>query len=147
MIVQDNVMLTESNGLAGFILNNRFISDVLNDFEFKIKHWTRYINMTLTSKYFCPRGNIWHLCRQKQMCLIVHYENTPIQIYWKFYNQKQENFQKKNSDIFHISAQNIDCGYALEPPRWGGSNENPQSMFFSNIRKIKYTPVNPSFTI
>ena len=24
---------------------------------------------------------------------------------------------KKNCDIFHISAQNIDCGYSLEPPR------------------------------
>ena len=23
---------------------------------------------------------------------------------------------KKKSDIFHISAQNIDCGYSLEPP-------------------------------
>ena len=29
---------------------------------------------------------------------------------------KTENFQLKNSDIFHISAQNIDCGYSLEPP-------------------------------
>ena len=27
---------------------------------------------------------------------------------------KNENFQIKNSDIFHISAQNIDCGYSLE---------------------------------
>ena len=35
----------------------------------------------------------------------------------------------KNSDTFHISAQNIDCGYSLEPPRRGGSNECPQSMF------------------
>ena len=26
-------------------------------------------------------------------------------------------FPIKNSDIFHISAQNIDCGYSLEPPR------------------------------
>ena len=34
----------------------------------------------------------------------------PIQIYWKFYYQNKENFQIKNSDIFHISAQNIDCG-------------------------------------
>ena len=25
--------------------------------------------------------------------------------------------QIKKSDIFHISAQNIDCGYSLEPPR------------------------------
>ena len=31
--------------------------------------------------------------------------------------------------IFVISAQNIDCGYSLEPPRQGGSNEYPQSMF------------------
>ena len=31
--------------------------------------------------------------------------------------------------IFHISAQNIDCGYSLEPPRQGGSNEYPQSLF------------------
>ena len=42
---------------------------------------------------------------------------------------KNENFQLKISDIFHISAQNIDCGYSLEPPRRGGSNEYPQSMF------------------
>ena len=28
-----------------------------------------------------------------------------------------------------ISAYNIDCGYSLEPPRRGGSNGYPQSMF------------------
>ena len=59
-----------------------------------------------------------------------------------------ENFQiKKKSDIFHVSVQNIDCGYSLEPPRRGGSNEYPQFMFWAEIRKIIYTPVNPSFTI
>ena len=42
---------------------------------------------------------------------------------------KNENFQIKHSDIFHISAQNIDCGYSLEPPQRGGSNKYPQSMF------------------
>ena len=42
--------------------------------------------------------------------------------------QKNENFHLKISDIFHISAQNIDCGYSLEPPRRGGSNEYPQFM-------------------
>ena len=31
--------------------------------------------------------------------------------------------------IFLVSAQNIDCGYSLEPPQRGGSNEYPQSMF------------------
>ena len=24
----------------------------------------------------------------------------------------------------------MDCGYSLEPPRWGGSTEYPQSMFW-----------------
>ena len=76
-----------------------------------------------------------------------HYENTPIQIYRKFHLQKTENFQIKISDIFHISAQNIDCGYSLEPPQRGGSNEYPQYMFLAEMRKIMYTPVNPSFTI
>ena len=41
---------------------------------------------------------------------------------------KMKNFAGKN-DIFLIFAQNIDCGYTLEPPRRGGSNEYPQSMF------------------
>ena len=51
----------------------------------------------------------------------------------------------KNSDFLHISALNIDCGYSLEPPRWGGSNEYPQSMFWAVIRKIMYTPCKPQF--
>ena len=38
--------------------------------------------------------------------------------------------------IFLISAQNIDCGYSLEPPHRGGSNEYPQSMFLSGNVKI-----------
>ena len=51
------------------------------------------------------------------MLQFIHYGNTPIQIYWEFYHQKNENFQMKNSGSFHISAQNIDCGYSLELPR------------------------------
>ena len=58
-----------------------------------------------------------------------------------------ESFLDKNTYIFHISVQNIDCRYSLEPPRRGGSNEYSQSMFWVEIRKIMYTPVNPSFTI
>ena len=53
----------------------------------------------------------------------------------------------KKSGSFHISAQNIDCEYLLEPPCRGVSNEYPQSMFWAEIRKIRYTPVNPSFTV
>ena len=48
-----------------------------------------------------------------------------------FTTKKKVNFQIKILIFFHISAQNIDCGYSLEPPRRGGSNEYPQSMFLS----------------
>ena len=65
----------------------------------------------------------------------------------KISSPKTKKISDKNPNIFHISVQNIDCGYSLEPPRRGGSNEYPQSILFSKIRKIMYTPVNPRFTI
>ena len=74
-----------------------------------------------------------------------HYENTPIQIYCKLNNQKREKIPIKNSDIFYISAQNIDCGYSLEPPRRGGSNEYPQSVFLSRNKKNNVYPCKPQF--
>ena len=44
--------------------------------------------------------------------------------YIEHFTTKQGKFSdKKKSDISHISALNIDCGYSLEPPRRGGSNE------------------------
>ena len=58
---------------------------------------------------------------------------------------KKVNLQIKNSDIFQISAQNIDCGYSLEPPRRGGSNEYPQSMFLSRNKKNNEYPCKPQF--
>ena len=45
-----------------------------------------------------------------------HYENTSMQYTAIFHDCKNVNFQLKNSNIFHIFAQNIDCGYTLEPP-------------------------------
>ena len=73
---------------------------------------------------------------------IDHYENTPIQIYKKL--PKTENFLIKTL-IFHISAQNIDCWYSLEPPRRGGSNEYPQPIDFSRNKKNNVYPCKPQF--
>ena len=41
--------------------------------------------------------------------------------------------------IFLISAQNVDCGYSLEPPQRGGSNGYQQSMFWAetSMKNIK----------
>ena len=69
-------------------------------------------------------------------CLFKHIEN---------FATKTENFQIKNSDIFHISARNIGCGYLLELPHRGGSNEYPQSMFLSRNKKNDVSPCIPQF--
>ena len=37
--------------------------------------------------------------------------------------------------FFKFLLKNIDCGYSLEPPRRGGSNEYPQSTFLSRNKK------------
>ena len=69
-------------------------------------------------------------------CLFKYIEN---------FTSKNRKFSGKNSDIFHISAQNIDCRYSLEPPRQGGSNEYPQSMFLSRNKKNNVYPCKLQF--
>ena len=76
-----------------------------------------------------------------------HYANMSVQYTAIFHGCKNVNFQMKFFDIFLIFAQNIDCGYTLEPPQRGGSNEYPQSMFWSKNMKNMYTRVNPTFSI
>ena len=65
----------------------------------------------------------------------------------KILQPRKEKFQIKNSDIFLISAQNINFGYSLEPPRRGrgGSNEYPQSMFLSRNKKNNVYPCKLQF--
>ena len=60
---------------------------------------------------------------------IEHYANMSVQYTARFHGCKNDIFQMKIFEIFLIFAQNIDCGYTLEPPQRGGSNEYPQSMF------------------
>ena len=69
-------------------------------------------------------------------CLFKYTEN---------FTAKNENVQKKNSDIFHISAQNIKCLYPLEPPRRGGSYKYPQSMFLRRSNKNNVYPCKHQF--
>ena len=61
--------------------------------------------------------------------IISHYENMSVQYAAISKRGKNDIFYMKIFDIFLIFAQNIDCGYTLEPPQRGGSNEYPQSMF------------------
>ena len=62
-----------------------------------------------------------------------------------FIDANIEIFIRKYFIFFLIIAQSIDCGYSLEPPRRGGSDEYPQSMFWIKNRINRYTPACPSF--
>ena len=72
--------------------------------------------------------------------LRCHYENMPMQYMEIFSAVKIKIF-----DIFFIFAQNIDCGYTLEPPPRGGVLTSTHNLCFgSKIRKIgipRQTPV------
>ena len=48
---------------------------------------------------------------------LIAFTKTCLFKYIEIFTTKNREFSDKNSDIFHISAQNIDCGYSLEPPR------------------------------
>ena len=125
----------------------------------KKKKKTKWAGRSISFKIACaPRNDsnkpphlhrlirVFVACLQMFWVFGYHYENTPIQIYRTFYLQKLKQIRIKTSDIFHISAQNIDCWYSLEPPRRGGFNEYHNLCFWAEIRKIMFTPVNPSFT-
>ena len=67
-------------------------------------------------------------------CLFKYTEN---------FTTKKWKISDKNSDIFHISAQNTDCVYPLEPPHRGGSNEHSQFMFVNRNKKNNVYPCKP----
>ena len=56
-------------------------------------------------------------------------------------------FSAVKKGIFNIVCQNSDCGYTIELPLRGSSNEYPQSMFWIKNEKNWYTPEYLSFVI
>ena len=69
-------------------------------FSLKIHEYSNFI-------FFISAHNVRELC---------HYANMSMQYTAIFHGCKNDNFQMKFFDIFLIFAQNIDCGYTLEPP-------------------------------
>ena len=106
-----------------------------------LKKGTHYLEMYLFRRgqnvLLCLPGWKWMYPVVLKCIYKKHYENMPYSNILKFLPPKIETFSdKKKLIFFNISAQNIDCGYSLEPPLW----------FWAEIRTIMYTPVNPSFT-
>ena len=53
-----------------------------------------------------------------------------------FHGCKNDNFKMKFFDFFLIFAQNIDCGYTLEPPPEAVLTSTHNLCFGAKIRKI-----------
>ena len=69
-----------------------------------------------------------------------HYKNLPMHIQ-RFFSAVKISLE--NFFYFLIFAQNIDCGYTLEPPCRGGSNGYPQSIFWiKNKNQMTIGPEN-----
>ena len=119
---------------------NVFISDSVSETGF-CRLWTDWYSFNCCTFVYIYECKLWQRCNNRMNALRKYaYSNI-----MKNLPPKIENFQIKNYDNFHISAQNIDCGYSLEPPRRGGSNEYPQSMFLSRNKKNIVYPCKPQF--
>ena len=118
-----------------------YISYIESDVYNKKKIQMFVVNMTFISSrevkkmytLFVPYCSIYTLSswtdRPAQKTATI--TKTCLFKYTEKFNTKNENFQIKYSDIFQVYAQNIICGYSLEPLRRGGSNEYLQSMFWA----------------
>ena len=71
-------------------------------------------------------------------CLFKYIEN---------FSTKKGKFSDKKFWYFLYFCSKHRLWVSLEPPRRGGSNEYHNLCFWAEIRKIMFTPVNPSFTI
>ena len=131
-------------------------SSIFSKNDFAVVSSLRFISRTIFScsakfslkNVLWSRGLGWLIISWNLDCewdLILSLRKHSYSNILKKIQPKIKNFQTKNYDIFHISAQNIDCGYSLEPPRRGGSNEYSQSMFLSRMKKNNVYPCKPQF--
>ena len=92
-----------------------------------VEHWDAFQTITKTCLYnFDPL---------KPHFYIVKLGFTGVYIIFLISAQKHRLWVLVRTAFFLFLLQNIDCGYSLEPPHRGGSNEYPQSMFLSKNKK------------
>ena len=70
--------------------------------------------------------------------IAVNITKTHLFKYIENFTTKNENFQMKNSGVFHISNQKIDCGYVLEP-------RTHNLCLLSRNKKFNVYPCKPKF--
>ena len=83
-----------------------WVYTVYSDLSFRIRRVSMVIwsNRTPFQKSYQIRPYIFEKLPSRFLTLLPHYENTPIQIYWKYCNQKWKIFIKKKFWYFSYSC-------------------------------------------
>ena len=92
-------------------------------------YFTEVINASLRNIGFCQWLKLYPTSGKntsQKHAYIILTTKTPL-----LYNKT--GVYREYTLFFLFLLKNIDCGYSLEPPRRGGSNEYPQSMFWTEI--------------
>ena len=98
-------------------------------------------------------SNIWNYARKwrtvSQMIAVLERQDIALrkQAYsniLKILSPKNENFQIIIRIVLYFCLKHR-LWYSLEPPRRGGSNEYPQSMFLSRNKNMNVYPCKPQF--
>ena len=84
---------------------------------------------------FCSENKTHLLTR------VVIITKTRLFKYTENFTTKKWKFSDKHFDIFHISAQKIDCGYSLEPPRRAEMSKNKKNSVYPCKLQFYYIKV------
>ena len=119
--------------------------------------YLQHMFMLWNKRCLCGYLELWYNAGFTMPCLIftskkhviseakTYITKTRLFKYVENFTTKNWKFSDKNSHIFHISPQNVDCRHSLELPLRGGSNEYLQSMLLSRNKKNNVYPCKPQF--
>ena len=85
------------------------------------------------------------MLKQKRQIVLDNITKTCLFKYTEKFVTKKWNFSDKKFWYFLYFCSKHRLWYSLEPPRRGGSNEYPQSMFLSKNKKNNVYPYKPQF--
>ena len=122
MVVCINLtLLLPSNIESRGIQWSSLLLDILESFRFLKLISIRFLNFT--QSFIINMYNLICLLSKVNLFLdIIEGKSNALRKHaysniLKILLPKNEHYRIKNSYNFHISAQNLDCGYSLEPPR------------------------------
>ena len=117
-------------------------------FFFFFSYFPQKIDMTLYTNCLCMKCKILNYGKNKKIFQFVvcwHITKTRLFKYIENFTTKEGKFSDKKLWYFSYFCSKHRLWYSLEPPRQGGSNEHPQSMFLSRNKKNKVYPCKPQF--